>query len=45
MATSSSLTPDKLLDLIDPKNPVLLKEMGGASALALSLNSNIEKVL
>lgn len=40
----TSLTPDKLLELIDPKNPVLLKEMGGASGLALSLNSNIEKV-
>ena len=40
----TSLTPDKLLELIDPKNPTLLKEMGGASGLALSLNSDLEKV-
>lgn len=36
-----SLTPEKLLELIDPKNPTLLKDLGGAQGLAKKLNSDI----
>merc|ERR1719354_225979 len=41
----SSLTPDKLLDLVDPKSPSLLQELGGVSGLAEKLNSSCEKGL
>jgi Ca2+-transporting ATPase len=39
------LTPADLLELIDPKNPDLLKTLGGAHGVAQSLDSNIEKGL
>jgi len=41
----SRITIEKLLELVDPKNPALLKELGGASGLAEKLHSNIEKGL
>ncbi len=39
------ITIEKLIDLVDPKNPALLKELGGPSGLAEKLHSNIEKGL
>jgi hypothetical protein len=38
------LTIEQLIDLVDPKNPPLLKEWGGAEGLASKLNSHIELV-
>jgi Ca2+-transporting ATPase len=42
---SDDLTIEKLLDLVDPKNPPLLKKLGGPEELAKKLGSNIEKGL
>lgn len=39
------LTPDDLLQLVDPKNPDLLISFGGALGIAQSLDSNIDKGL
>jgi hypothetical protein len=41
---SEDLTVEKLLDLVDPKNPPLLKELGGPVELTRKLGSNVEKV-
>jgi hypothetical protein len=38
------LTIEQLIDLVDPKNPALLKEWGGSEGLAAKLNTNIDKV-
>jgi hypothetical protein len=38
-------TPNELLDLVDPKNPTLLKEMGGVEGLVKKLNSDVVKVI
>lgn len=39
------LTPDKLIELIDPKNPTLLESWGGVTGVAKSIGSNIERGL
>jgi hypothetical protein len=45
MANSEDLTIEKLLDLVDPKNPPLLKELGGPETLTKRLGSDVEKVI
>ncbi|KAI8891770.1 hypothetical protein BC833DRAFT_626480, partial [Globomyces pollinis-pini] len=42
---SNQLTIDQLLDLVDPKNPNLLKELGAQSGLAQKLNSHLDSGL
>ena len=42
--TKGEITPEKLLDLVDPKNPELLKDWGGPPGLAKLLGSDIERV-
>lgn len=39
---SFALTTSKLLDLIDPKNPAYLGELGGAAGLAAKLRSSLQ---
>ena len=39
------LTPDKLIDLIDPKNPELLALLGGVAGIAKSLGTDLERGL
>ena len=36
-----SISPDKLMELIDPKNPTLLKELGGIDAIASALHVDL----
>ena len=41
----SKITPDELLDLVDPKNATLLAKLGGSAGLCEKLTSNLEKGL
>lgn len=45
MSSDQQLGPDKLLELVDPKNPALLVELGGPHGLAEKLHSNLERGL
>ncbi|KAJ3319963.1 hypothetical protein HDV06_005781 [Boothiomyces sp. JEL0866] len=39
--TSPSLSPEKLSTLVDPKNPALLKELGGVEGVAFNLGTDL----
>ena len=45
MSDKEQLGPDKLLELVDPKNPALLAELGGPQGLAEKLHSSLERGL